>query len=240
MEGVLPPMRLRVAYAGVVFLSAFLLFVAEPMAAKQLLPVLGGSSSVWVTSLVFFQTALLAGYVYARWRGQGRWHCWMFAGVVLALAALLAAWWMSRNGGVVWADAGRPITTIFLTLGVRIGLPFVLLSSTSPLLQVWWTRTTGAGVPYRLFALSNAGSLLALAMYPAVIEPHLTLSQQRTCWVAGFILYAAAVSWLGMQVPSTSREMAIEASGASSSSFAGNGFCCRWWRRRSLQRSPTT
>jgi hypothetical protein len=202
---------MRVVYGGLVFLSAFLLFVMEPMAAKQLLPLLGGSSAVWVTCLVFFQAALLVGYLYAYWMARERRmlvHATVLicaVGIVLAPIVLRAAVDATGVGFEPnWGDAAHPVSTIFSMLSVSIGIPFVLLSSTSPLLQVWWTRQMGGSVPYRLFALSNAGSLLALATYPAIIEPNLSLATQRALWAAGFVLYAiVAVGVYGRSVKSS-------------------------------------
>jgi hypothetical protein len=188
--------RLRVVYGVVVFLSAFLLFLGEPMAAKQLLPVLGGSSAVWVTCLVFFQATLLLGYLYAYWmvrRGGG----WMHVALLgVALAALAVSLGRGVDVGVRASAAEHPVATIFVSLGATIGLPFFVLSATSPLLQVWWVRRMGGAVPYRLFGLSNVGSLLALAMYPFVVEPRLTLAMQRGVWAAGFVVFAGLCGWV--------------------------------------------
>jgi hypothetical protein len=174
-------------YGSAIFLGAFLLFAVEPMAAKRLLPALGGSSAVWITCLVFFQVALLLGYLYAHWLGrQGR-----FAGLLhIALLVLGGAVLFFRAQPDLSHAAGHPLTAIFRTLTLTIGLPFLLLASTSPLLQLWQAREEHGGVPWRLFALSNAGSLLALALYPTAIEPHLTLGQQRVAWGCGFAVYA--------------------------------------------------
>ncbi|NYF78044.1 spermidine synthase [Granulicella arctica] len=181
----------RFLYGTTIFLSAFLLFVVEPMAAKELLPALGGSSAVWITCLVFFQLALLLGYLYAHWlthqpsaRTQRLIHLAALACAVVAVVLTLR-FRMNLNNG-----ASHPVTTIFTALTLGIGLPFLLLGSTSPLLQIWMARTEGGNVPYRLFALSNAGSLLALILYPTLIEPSLTLHHQRTAWSIGFALFA--------------------------------------------------
>jgi spermidine synthase len=195
--------RLRIVYGGSVFLSAFLLFLVEPMAAKQLLPVLGGSSAVWVTCLVFFQAALLSGYLYAWWMAK-RGTMWIHAGLLLIAVAALARQWAAHGGlGLHGGDAqwsssapDHPVRTIFLALSATIGPPFVMLGSTSPLLQVWLARREGGVVPYRLFALSNAGSLLALILYPTVVEPRFTLGEQREWWAVGFVVFAALSGWL--------------------------------------------
>jgi hypothetical protein len=192
--------RSRPVYGITIFLGAFLLFLVEPMAAKQLLPLLGGSSAVWLTCLVFFQVTLLLGYLYAHWLARSRSSGWqqrvyvpllVAAGVLLAVRPLLHT---MRGAG-----SNHPVTTIFLTLGLTIGLPFLLLASTSPLLQLWMLRSEGGEVPYRLFALSNAGSLLALVAYPTLVEPHLTLQFQRSLWTAGFLVYAMLCTWISRQ-----------------------------------------
>jgi spermidine synthase len=173
----------RLLFGGAVFLGSFLLFLVEPIAAKQLLPVLGGSAAVWITCLVFFQTALLAAYLYAHWltrRSQ-----WNLHFLLLLLAAVTAVAWAVRSFSV-GLGADNPIATVFVALSAWIGLPFLMLGATSPLLQVWWTRVESGEIPYRLFALSNLASLLALGLYPSLIEPHFTLQAQRIAWASGF------------------------------------------------------
>ncbi len=167
------------------------------MAAKRLLPALGGSSAVWVTCLAFFQVALLLGYLYAHWLGRARSprSAGLLHITLLVVAAALLAFVAQPD---LSHAASHPLSAIFDSLTLTIGLPFLLLASTSPLLQLWLAREEHGGMPWRLFALSNAGSLLALALYPTVIEPHLTLSTQRTAWIAGFAVYAvlcAVLAW---------------------------------------------
>ena len=195
--------RVRVVYGAVVFLSAFLLFLVEPMAAKRLLPLLGGSSAVWVTCLVFFQAMLLVGYLYAHWmarEGSVRVHMLLLgAAVLVALAPVVLGLALGVMGVNIYLNASaaeHPVGTIFAALGITIGLPFLMLGSTSPLLQVWWARREAGAVPYRLFALSNVGSLLALLVYPVFVEPHMTLAQQRGWWATGFVVYAVVCGWL--------------------------------------------
>lgn len=193
---------MQAVYGGVVFLAAFLLFVVEPMAAKQLLPILGGSSEVWVHCLVFFQAVLLAGYAYAHWMAQRNRLLPHFALLACAALTLMLPWLSGAIGrathvesNLVWSTA-HPVLTIFAALGLSIGLPFLALASTTPLAQVWWAQQTRGVVPYRMYALSNAGSLLALLAYPTLIEPHITLSLQRGLWAAGFVVFAAMSAWL--------------------------------------------
>lgn len=185
----------RPLYGATIFLAAFLLFVVEPMAAKRLLPALGGSSAVWITCLVYFQTVLLLGYLYAH--ALARWvrplpAAGLHAGLLGIAAVLLALLPQPTLAGA----AAHPLTAIFVALSRTIGLPFLLLAATSPLLQYWYARRQGSPVPWRFFALSNAGSLLALMLYPAVIETHFSLSTQRALWIGGFVVYAVLCAGL--------------------------------------------
>jgi hypothetical protein len=194
----------RALYAAAVFLAAFLLFVVEPMAAKQLLPTFGGSAAVWLTCLVFFQTALLAGYAYAHWlarRSQRQWLTILHI-ALLVVAAILALAWALRSGQFSQA-VSHPVSMIFRLLLFSIGLPFLLLASTSPLLQAWLARLEPGRIPYRLFALSNLASLLALCLYPTLLEPHLTLRMQRIGWGCGFAGFAALFAMLAWGVRKT-------------------------------------
>ena len=178
--------QLRWLFGGTVFLASFLLFLVEPMAARQLLPVFGGSAAVWITCLVFFQTALLGAYLYAHWLARHpQWRVHLCLVALAAAAALAWAW-----PGVFNSAADHPVLAIFAALSRAIGLPFLMLGATSPLLQVWMARAETSGIPYRLFALSNLASLLALGLYPVVIEPNLTLQTQRVGWCCGFLLFA--------------------------------------------------
>jgi len=201
----------RLLFGACIFLASFLLFLVEPIAAKQLLPVLGGSASVWIACLVFFQTALLLGYLYAhRFMRRARWIDHV---LFLALGVVAAVWW--AKSGLYAGDqaSSHPIRTIFGALGVSIGVPFLLLAATSPLLQAWWARILPGGVPYKLYALSNLASLLALAAYPTVIEPHLALHTQRIVWSAGFVVFALLAAVLTWRTRSelAGRSMAVDA-----------------------------
>ncbi len=188
----------RLLFGGAVFLAAFLLFLVEPIAAKQLLPVLGGASSVWITCLVFFQTALLAGYSYAHWIARrSKWTLHLF--LLAAAAASSVTWAIGSSGGA--GGAAHPIANVFSALSISIGLPFLALAATSPLMQVWWSRRESSGVPWRLYALSNLASLLALAAYPSLIEPNLTLRSQRLFWCCGFAVFALLSAWLTLRAP---------------------------------------
>ncbi len=194
--------RIRLFFGAAVFLASFLLFLVEPIVARQLLPLLGGSAAVWITCLVFFQTALLLAYAYAHWLARHlRWRMHL---ALLAAAVALAACWAF---GAISPSSGpaHPVTTIFCALSLWIGLPFLALGATSPLLQFWWSRIEGGPIPYRLFALSNFASLLALGSYPTLIEPNFALHTQRAAWFVGFLLFAALAGLLTLRVRSVSR-----------------------------------
>lgn len=203
--------RSRILFGGAVFLGAFLLFLVEPIAAKQLLPALGGSAAVWITCLVFFQTALLCAYLYAHWLAHR--PSWTLHLVLLAIALAAAIAWTLRSFTVANAS-DRPITAVFVALSLWIGLPFLMLGATSPLLQVWWSRLHASAIPYRLFALSNLASLLALGLYPTLIEPYLTLEAQRIAWTCGFALFvflSAALTWMTRSSAPSQETVAVPA-----------------------------
>lgn len=190
----------RTLFAAVVFLAAFLLFFVEPIAAKQLLPLLGGSAAVWITCLVFFQTTLLLGYLYAHWLAHH--PNWRISAVLLLVANISAIAWVVHPFAAV--GAVHPFTAIFSALSLSIGFPFLLLAATSPLLQIVWAQAENTGVPYWLYALSNFASLLALALYPSLVEPNLTLRAQRLTWCIGFLAFAVLFSVLMRRAQVTS------------------------------------
>ena len=190
---------LRSLYAVTIFLSAFLLFVVEPMAAKQLLPTLGGSSAVWTTCLVFFSVVLLLGYLYAHWISvrftparQAVIHI-----LLLTVALLVLGIHTSPNPAAV---TYHPALTVFRVLATVIGLPFLALSATTPLLTGWYAASFEGRSPYGLFSLSNLASLLALGSYPLLIEPQLTMNRQTAWWSGGFLVFSVicgAIAWQG-------------------------------------------
>ncbi len=198
MVAYLSPLAMRILSGIVIFLGAFLLFAVEPMAAKQLLPALGGSSAVWITCLAFFQIALLLGYLYAHWLGRMPPRTEVVLHIVLLMLAAAALVFSVQPD--LTSAASHPFTAIFRVLALTIGLPFLLLAATSPLLQLWLARQQHSSLPWKLFALSNAGSLLALVLYPTLIEPHLALSSQRKLWGCGFALYAALCATIAWRV----------------------------------------
>ena len=186
---------MRLAFTLAVFLSASLLFAVEPMFGKMVLPLLGGSPAVWTTCMLFFQAALLLGYLYAhlapRRLGVRR-HMLLHVGL-LALALPLLPIGVMEPGGALREN--HPNMWLLLVLALSLGVPFVLLSSTGPLLQVWFSQTTHpeADNPYFLYASSNAGSLLALLSYPFLLEPTLPLNLQARLWTWGYIALVVLV-----------------------------------------------
>src|SRR3984893_3973164 len=180
-----------ILYAATIFLSAFLLFQVQPLIAKIILPWFGGSAAVWAAALLFFQISLLAGYAYAHALiklVKPRTQLLIHGTLLLASCALLPI-----LPSVTWKPTaiGDPTLRILELLAVTIGLPYFLLSSTSPLLQAWYVRRTGSSVPYRLFALSDFGSMLALLSFPFLVEPNIASRQQAYFWSAGFVAFAA-------------------------------------------------
>ena len=176
-------------FALTIFASAFALFLVQPIIAKQILPWFGGSAAVWTTCLVFFQSTLLAGYAYADLsirkfspRMQVKVHV-VLLGLSLALLPIVP--------DAFWKPVGdeNPIWLILGLLTATIGLPYFLLSTTSPLLQAWFAQRFPGRDPYRLFALSNVASLLALLGYPFLLEPWVATRMQAWGWSVGYALF---------------------------------------------------
>jgi hypothetical protein len=178
-------------HALTVFVAAFLLFQVQPLLSRGILPWFGGSAAVWTTSVLFFQAVLLAGYAYAHFgvRVLGpRRHA--VVQLVLLAASLLV---LPIHPDAQWKPEGgeEPIARILALLLATVGLPYLVLASTGPLVQAWIARDSlpSAGSPYRLYALGNVGSLLGMACYPLLVEPHLSWSHQAWAWSAGHVLF---------------------------------------------------
>jgi hypothetical protein len=181
-------------YAFTIVISAFLLFQVEPIIAKIILPWFGGTAAVWTTCLLFFQVALLLGYLYAhalvrylKPRAQMMVH-----GGLLLVSALALPVYPNAS----WKPAGPedPLFKILGLLAVTVGLPYFLLSTTGPLLQAWYARRFKGAIPYRLYALSNAGSMFALLSYPVLFEPVFTTHQQAWMWSGAYGLFIVLCS----------------------------------------------
>ena len=183
-----------ILYATAIFLGAFLLFLVQPIIAKQILPWFGGSAAVWATCMVFFQMVLLVGYAYADFttrrltpKRQAILH------VTLLVLSLLV---LPITPDVAWKPQGEenPSWRILGLLTLTIGLPYFILSTTSPLLQAWFARRFHI-VPYRLFALSNLASLLALLAYPVAVEPWVTTYVQSIAWSVCYALFVVLCAY---------------------------------------------
>ena len=179
------------AFGVTILLSAFLLFQVQPLVSKAILPWFGGCPAVWTTCMLFFQVVLFAGYVYAhllqQWlrpRRQVAFHLAWSCGDGCCCRSRRVTDWKPAAGS-------NPTWQILLLLAATVGLPYFALSATSPLVQAWFSGACPGRSPYRLYALSNVGSLAALLSYPFVFEPAFDLPTQSLLWSGAFVLYAA-------------------------------------------------
>lgn len=210
--------------AVTIFLSAFLLFQVQPMVGKLVLPWFGGSAGVWTTCLLFFQTLLLAGYLYAHLvirhlshRSQVRLHGSLLLAAALTLPLRLHPLFRPTGGA-------EPLSRLLGLLALTVGLPYLVLSTTGPLVQAWVARRGQA--PYRLFALSNLASMLALFSYPLLVEPFLPLKIQSWIWSSGFAVFALLVFVLAQR--SAQEEPAIPEDSTSEEAPPGSGLKLLW------------
>lgn len=183
--------RTLALYLVTIFISAFLVFSVQPMFGKLVLPMLGGSPSVWTTAMLFFQCALLAGYGYAHLLSRlpsRRLHNSIHALLLIAAAAFLPLDVTPPSGEIEW-----PALWLLAAMGLSVGLPFLALSASAPLLQFWFahSRHAQAHDPYFLYAASNLGSMLALLSYPVLVEPLLGLGRQLEAWAFAYLVLAA-------------------------------------------------
>jgi SAM-dependent methyltransferase len=210
-------------YALTVLVSSFLLFLVQPIIAKQIIPWFGGSAAVWTTCLTFFQLVLLAGYAYSDWvqrlapKRQSVLH------IILLVASLIA---MPILAGEQWKPTGEedPLLRILGLLAATIGLPYFMLSTTGPLIQSWFAREqTNPAVAqkaYRLFALSNFGSLLGLLAYPFAIEAWVTTKTQAIVWSAFYGLFVLITIAVAVRAGrSSAHPSAVSSAGPSATVF---------------------
>lgn len=190
--------HILIPIAAGIFTSAWLLFQVQPMIARHILPWYGGGASVWTTCMMFFQVFLLAGYAYAhllaRWLDPARQVVIHLSLLTLSLLLLpiTPAESLQPDG------TGNPMAGILVLLTLTVGFPYLMVSASGPLLQHWFTRAAPGQSPYRLYALSNAGSLIGLLSYPFVVEPVLTLTAQSYLWSGGYVLYVALCTWVAL------------------------------------------
>jgi SAM-dependent methyltransferase len=189
-------------YAAAISCSAFLLFLVQPIIAKQILPWFGGTAAVWTTCLVFFQTTLLLGYFYSDWTTRKLTPRTQL--IVHAVLLVVAIVLLPIIPDAAWKPVGdeSPSLRIILLLTATIGLPYFLLSTTSPLIQAWFARTYPSSSPYRLFALSNLASMVALLGYPFLLEPSFSTQLQAKGWSIGFGIFGLlclAAGWFTLR-----------------------------------------
>jgi hypothetical protein len=202
-------------FATTVFASAFLIFFVQPMVGKHILPWFGGSPSVWTLCLAFYQLTLFVGYGYAHWlngrlrsKRQLIVHAILFASALLVLPVLPDESWKP-------VGSSPPSLRILCMLVANVGPPFLLLAATGPLLQAWFARAFPGRSPYRLYAVSNVGSLLALLAYPFLVEPQVTLFAQSEAWSWAFVVCGFAVLACGGQALGAGSLAAAHAAGES-------------------------
>lgn len=219
-------------FALTIFTGAFLLFQVQPLIGKFILPWFGGGPGVWTSCLLFFQTLLLGGYAYAHFSSTRLKPKQQV--IVHAILLLLSLVMLPIAPGDQWKShvAGDPTWRILLLLTVTIGLPYFVLSSTGPLMQQWFSQTNPGVSPYRLYALSNVGSLLALLSYPAFFEVRFTRHAQAAMWSGGlalFVVFCGYCAWLlwqrakdvGLATPGATNGTSGDASRAASEPTPG-------------------
>lgn len=193
--------RQAAPFASAILLGAFLLFLVQFILARRVLPWFGGAPAVWTACMLFFQVLLLAGYAYAHGvarvapRRQRDVHLALLAAALLLLLSRVGSWPSPLTPGEDWSPdpAASPVLSILRTLAVSAGVPYLVLSATGPLVQSWFARLRPGALPYRLFALSNLGSLLGLLGYPFAIEPAFSVAGQGWLWACAFLPFALAM-----------------------------------------------
>jgi spermidine synthase len=233
----IPAPVLLAGFASTLFLSALLLFAVQPMFAKMVLPILGGSPAVWSVAMCFFQAALLGGYAYAHWLNSA---LRTPIAVIVHLGVIMLAMFVLPLGiAQGWTrppEEGLHLWVLGL-FAVSIGLPFFALAGNAPLLQAWFARTghRHAQDPYFLYGSSNLGSLLALLSYPVLIEPAASLEQQSALWSLGYKVLAVLVGLSGLAMlvsrisrPETQTQPDITANETAGSGSTPLSQCLAW------------
>ncbi len=189
-----PRQGLNFLLAMTALLSAWLLFQVQPMVAKRVLPWFGGGAAVWTTAMLFFQASLFIGYLYAHVTARAlppRKQVYLHVTLLAAAAVAIIVVGVLPPDAWKPQDSNRPVLGILAQLAGSVGLPYLMLAATAPLVQVWFSRANPGRSPYRLYAVSNVGSLAALLTYPFALEPKLGLSQQGDVWSGLFFVFAA-------------------------------------------------
>lgn len=193
-------------FAATIFLGAFLLFQVQPLIARYILPWFGGGPSVWTACMLFFQCLLVGGYAYAHWLSSVPLRKQVIVHLGLLLIALLL---LPIVPGNRWKPdaADDPTLRIILLLICTVGLPYFVLSTTSPLLQSWFRLSHANDSPYRLYSLSNAGALLALVTYPVIVEPAFFLKTQAVIWSVGYVLFTFMFGYCALRMWNTAESL---------------------------------
>jgi len=203
--------KLVALFAITVFLSAFLLFQVQPLISKLILPWFGGSPSVWTAAMLFFQVVLFGGYVYAHMLSRhGSPRIQAGTHIALLIAAAMLATWIVPGQSMKPTGEEDPITKILLLLGVSVGLPYFCLATTAPLVQYWFSRVCPGYPAFRLYALSNVGSFVALLSFPYVFEPLFELPQLGRFWTYGFWVFALLCAVVTLRVTAVTRKFPAE------------------------------
>lgn len=195
-----------------IFLSAFLLFLVQPILGKIVLPWFGGSAGVWAACLLYFQASLLAGYAYAHFlrrflrpKRQMQVHIVLLAASIALLPILPSPSWRSLGNT-------DPALRILALLASTIGLPYLLICSTSPLVQAWYAAMKPGASAYRFYALSNLGSMLGLLSFPLLVEPHITSTAQAWYWSGAYVVFVGlgiAIAWYAWKHRETGEDIAL-------------------------------
>src|SRR4051812_3888161 len=216
-------------FAFTIFTGAFLLFAVQPLIGKYILPWIGGGPGVWTTCLLFFQMVLLGGYAYAHFsttrlkpKRQALVHLGLIALALIVLPITPSARWKPQGGD-------NPVLGILFLLTVTLGLPYFVLSSTGPLMQQWVSRVRTGASPYRLYALSNAGSLLALLGYPFVFERVWSRQAQSNYWSIGFVVFALGCGWCAWRMSRGNEAMVAPAASEESAAPPPSGVDRLFW-----------
>jgi len=191
-------------YLVIIFLSAFLLFQVQPLIAKLILPLFGGGAAIWTACLLFFQAFLLLGYLYAHCltqlknrRSQAIIHSSLLLLSLSVIPIGLSEFVLNESTRF---DVNSPLIDILFLLMASVGLPYFLLSSTGPLVQRWLSYMDIGSLPYKLYSLSNIGSLLALLSYPFIFEPQFSLHNQLLYWSIGYGAFVLIISLLCLRL----------------------------------------
>jgi hypothetical protein len=211
----------KLLFAATSFLSAFLLFQVQLIVSKHVLPWFGGSAAVWTTSMLVFQLLLLCGYVYSHLisarlslLGQAKLHMVLLASVFLLVLTLIFLWPSAITPGASWkpTDSGHPVRDVALIILTSAGLPFFVLSTTGPLLQRWFAHLGAGAKTYKLYSISNVGSLVGLLSFPLVMEPALRMKTQGAIWSLLFLVFVGACCLCARHARHTREHSAAEAS----------------------------